>query len=113
MGAAFPRHPIRAHPHEGNYKRTSSSIHGCFGIKNRIPVHDRGTTLPLPCEVQNASDRNIRRNEIPCRPPQYLQESNGVTRIPGPHEMQNLRYHTKRPDVDLVQKTPTIVNLIL
>ena len=47
MGAAFPRHPTRAHPHEGNCKRTSSTLHGCFGITNRIPVHGQGTTLPL------------------------------------------------------------------
>ena len=52
-----------------------------------VPVHGWGTTLPSPCEVQNASDRNIRRNEIPCRPPQYLQKSDGATRIPGPCEV--------------------------
>ena len=59
MGAAFPRHPIRAQPHEGNCKRTSSSLHGCFGATNRIPVHGRGTTFPSPGEVHNALDRNV------------------------------------------------------
>ena len=113
MGAAFPRHPTRAQSHEGNCKRTSSGLHGCFGTTNRIPIHGRGTTLPIPWEVQNASDRNVRWNERPCRPPQYLQESDGATRIPGPREMQSLRYHAKRPGVGLVQQTPAIVNLIL
>ena len=101
MGAAFPRHPTRAQPHEGNCKRTSSSLHGCFGATNRIPVHGRGTTLPSPSEVQNASDQNVRRKERSCGPPQYLQESNGATQIPGPREIQNLLYHAKRPDVGL------------
>ena len=113
MGAAFPRHPTRAQPHEGNCKRTSSSLHGCFGTTNRILVHGRGTTLPSPCKVQNASDRNVRQNERPYRPPQYLQESDGATRIPGPREMQSLRYQAKRPDIGLVQQTPAIDNLIL
>ena len=113
MGVAFPRHPIRAQPHEGNCKRTSSSLHGCFGATNRIPVHSRGTTLPSPSEVQNASDRNVRQNERSCRPPQYLQESYGATQIPGPREMQSLCHHAKRPDINLVQQTPAIVNLIL
>ena len=54
MRAAFPGHPVRAQPHEGNCKKTSSSLHGCFGTTNRIPVHGRGTTLPSPYEVQNA-----------------------------------------------------------
>ena len=113
MGAVFSRHPTRAHPHEGNCKRMSSSLYGCFGTTNRIPVHGRGTILPPPCKVQNASYRNVRRNERPCRPPQYLQESDGAIRILGPREMQSLRYHTKRPGVGLVQQTPAIVNLIL
>ena len=59
MGAAFPRHPTRSQSHEGNRKRTSSSLHGCFGVTNKIPVYGRGTTLPSPNEVQNASDRNV------------------------------------------------------
>ena len=113
MRVAFPRHPRRAQPHEGNYKRTSSSLHGCFGATNRIPIHGRGTTLPSPSEVQNALNRNVRQNERSCRPPQYLQESDGATRIPRPHEMQSLRYHAKRPGIGLVQQTPAIVNLIL
>ena len=92
MGAGFPRHPTRAQPHVGNRKRTSSSLHGCFGETNRIPVHGQGTPLPSPNEVQNASDRNVRQNERSCRPPQYLQESDGATRILGPLDMQTLRY---------------------
>ena len=113
MGAAFPRHPTRAQPHEGNCKRTSSSLHGCFGITNKIPVNGWGTTLPSPCEVQNASDQNVQQNIRPCRPPQYLQESDGATRIPGPREMQSLLYQAKSPGVGLVQQTPAIVNLNL
>ena len=113
MGSVFLGHPARAQPLEGNCKRASSSLHGCFGTTNRIPIHGRGTTLPSPCEVQNASDRNVQRNERPFRLPQYLQESDGATRIPGPREMQSLRYHAKRPDIGLVQQTPAIVNLIL
>ena len=113
MGASFLRHPTRAQPYDGNCKRTNSSLHGCFGTTNRIPVHGWGTALLSPCEVQNASDRNIRRNERPYRPPQYLQESDGAARIPGPREMQSLRYQAKRPSVGLVQQTPAIVNLIL
>ena len=31
---AFPGHPTRAQPREGNGERTSSSLHGCVGIKN-------------------------------------------------------------------------------
>ena len=113
MGAAFPRHSTRAQPREGNCKRTSSSLHRCFGATNRIPVHGWGTTLPSPRKVQNALDRNVRQNERSCRPPQYLQESDGATRIPEPREMQSLRHHAKRPDISLVQQTPAIVNLIL
>ena len=84
MGAALPGHPVRAQPHEGNCERTSSSLHGCFGATNRIPIHGRGTTLPSPNKVQNALDRNVRRNERFCKPPQYLQELDGATRIPEP-----------------------------
>ena len=109
----FLRHPTRAQPHEGQCKRTSSSLNGCFGVTNKINVHSRGTTLPSPSEVKKASDRNVRRNERSCGPPQYLQESDAATRIPGPHEMQSLCYHAKRPGVGLVQQTPAIVNLIL
>ena len=85
MGAALPGYPARTQPHEGNCERTSSSLHGCLGATNRIPVNGRGTTLPSPSKVQNASDRNVRHNERSCRPPQYLQESDGATRILGRH----------------------------
>ena len=100
------RHPARAHPREGNGERTSPSLHGCVGTTNGVPVHGRGTTLPSPNEVQNAPNRNVQRNEKSCRPPQYLQESDGATRVPGPRQMQSFRHHTKRPDFSLVQKTP-------
>ena len=113
MGAAFPRHPTRAQPREGNSERTISSLHGCVGTANRVPVHDRGTTLPSPSKVQNASNRNVQWTERSCRPPQYLQESNGATRVQGLHQMQSFRHHTKRPGFSLVQQTPPIVNLIL
>ena len=84
MGVVFPGHPTRAQPREGNSERTSSSLHGCVGTANIVPVHGRGTTLPSPSEVQNASNLNVRHNERSCRPPQYLQESDGATRVPGP-----------------------------
>ena len=87
MGAAFQRHPARAQLHEGNCKRTSSSLHGRFGAANRIPVHGRGAALPLPHEVHNASYRNVRRNERPCGPPRYSQELDGAARIPEPREV--------------------------
>ena len=106
MGAAFLRHPTRAQPHEGNCKRTSSSLHGCFSATNRIPGHSWGTTLPFASEVQNALDRNVRRNERSYRSPQYLQESDGATRIPGPHEMQSLRHHAKTPALAWFNRLP-------
>ena len=68
MGAVLPGHPARAQPHEGNCEKMSSSLHGCLGATNQIPVHGWGTTLPSPRKVQNASDRNVRRNERSCRP---------------------------------------------
>ena len=113
MGAVFQGHLARAQPHEGNCKRMSSSLHRRFGTANRVPVHIRGAALPPPCKVQNASDRNVRRNKRPCRLPQYLQESDGATRIPGSLEMQSLRYHAERPGFSLVQQTPAIIDLIL
>ena len=64
MGAALPGHLTRAQPHEGNYERTSSSLHGCLGATNQIPVHGRGTTLLSPSKVQNASDRNVRQKDL-------------------------------------------------
>ena len=90
MEATFSRN-------EGNYKRTSSSLHRYFGTTNRIPVHGRGTTLPSPCEFQNALDRNVRRKKRPCRPPQYLQESDGATRIPRPRECRAFSIRLKGP----------------
>ena len=52
MGAAFQRHPTRAQPHEGNCKRTSSSLHGRFGAANRIPVHGRELHFPFPAKFR-------------------------------------------------------------
>ena len=40
-----------------------------------------GATLPPPRKVQNATDRNVRRNKRPHRPPQYVQKSDRTTRI--------------------------------
>ena len=51
VGAAFPGHPTRAQPREGNSERTISNLHGCVGTANGVPVHRRGTTLPSPSEV--------------------------------------------------------------
>ena len=51
VGAAFPGHPARAQSHKGNNERTSSSLHGCVGTENGVPVHNRGTTLPSPNEL--------------------------------------------------------------
>ena len=113
MGAAFPGHPASAQPHEGNSERMSSSLHGCADTTNGVPVHGRGTTLPSPSEVQKASNRNVRRNERSCRPPQHLQKSYGTTRIPRPRKMQSFRHHTKWPGIGLVQHTLAIVDLIL
>ena len=84
VGAAFSGHPARAQPCEGNGERTSTSLHGRVGTANRVPDHGRDTTLPSPSEVQNASNRNVQRNKRSYRPPQYLQESNRATRVPGP-----------------------------
>ena len=113
IGAALPRHQPRAQPYEGSCEKSSSSLHGYFSTANRVPVHGRGALLPPPCTIQNVASRSIRRNEGPSRPPQHLQESNGITRIPRPGAMSGLRYHAKRPSIGLVQQTPAIINLIL
>ena len=113
MGAVFLGHPARAQPREGNSERTSSGLHGWIGTTNGVSVHSRGTTLPSPSKVQNHSNQNVQRNERSCRPPQYLQESDGATRVPGPHQIQSFRHHTERLDFSLVQHTAPIVNLIL
>ena len=84
-----------------------------IGTTNRVPVHSRGTTLPFPSEVHNASNRNVQRNERSCGPPQYLQESNGAPRVPGPRHMQSFHLHTRRTCFSLVQQTPPIIDLIL
>ena len=84
MGAALPRHPIRAHPYEGNCERTSSSLHGCLGVTNRIPFHGRGTTLPSLNKVQNASDRNVIKFPI----------ANGVGMVRGDQRVAKKCYST-------------------
>ena len=112
MGAKVQRHPTRAQPYEGGCKRSSSSIHGCPGTTNRIPVHGRGAALPSPSKVQDAANRNIRRSEQSRRPPQHLQEPYGPTWIPRPRVVQSLHHHTKRPSTGLVQQTSALFNLI-
>ena len=52
MGAALPGHPARAHPHEGNCERTSSSLHGCLGAINRIPIHTGVLHFRLPAKFR-------------------------------------------------------------
>ena len=93
-GAAVPRYPTRAQPHERGGKSSSPCLHGRFGTANGIPVYDRGVTLPSPNKVQNAADRSFRWNEGPRRPPQHLQEPDEATWIPRPREMQSLCHHS-------------------
>ena len=78
MGAKVQGHLARNQPHEGSGKRPSSSLHGRPGATNRISIHRRGAALPLSGKVQNAADRDIRRNKKPHRPPQYVQKSDGL-----------------------------------
>ena len=59
MGTEVQRHPARAQPHEGSCEGPSSSLYGPLGATNRIPIHDRGATLPSPSKVQNAADRSV------------------------------------------------------
>ena len=95
-------HPTRNQPHEGSIKRPNSSLHGCPGTTNRIPIHSRGATLPSFGKVQNVADRDVRRNKRPHGPPKYIQKSDGTAWISGPRTMQSLRYHTKLPNTGLV-----------
>ena len=53
MGAAFSRHPITAQPYEGNCKRESSGLHGCFGTTNEIPIHGWCETPENPDFLMN------------------------------------------------------------
>ena len=72
MGAEVQGHLARAQPHEGSGKRQSFDIYGRSGATNRIPIHSRGAALPSFGKVQNAADRNVRRNKRPHRSPQYI-----------------------------------------
>ena len=87
MGVEVQGHPARAQPHERSSKGSSSSLYGRLGATNRIPIHNQGAALPSSGKVQNAADQDVRRNEGPHRPPQYIQESYGISRISGPHTM--------------------------
>ena len=102
VGAEVQGHPARNQPHEGSSKWPSSSLHGRPSTTNRIPIHSRGAALPSSSKVQNAVDRDVRRNKRPHRPPQYIQKSDGTARISRPRTMQSLRYHTEGPSIGLV-----------
>ena len=113
MGAEVPGHLTEAQPHEGSCEKLDSSIHGYLSIANRVPIHGRGASLLPPSKIQNATSQGIRRNEGPSRPPQHLQEPNGVTWIPRPSAMSSLHNHTEGPSISLVQQTSAILNLVL
>ena len=106
MGAAFPRHPKGTQPFEGNSERTSFSLHGCVGTTNRVPVHARGTTLPFPNEVQNASNRNIQQIERSCRPPQYLQIKWSYTGYQDPVRCRGFAITLKGPALSWFNRLP-------
>ena len=65
MGAKVQGHPARNRPHEGSSKRQSSSLHGRPGATNRVSIQLRGAALPSSGKVQNAADRDVRRNKRP------------------------------------------------
>ena len=65
MGAKVQGHPAINQPHEGSSKGPSSSLHGRPGTTDRIPIHRRGAALPPSDKVQNAADRDARRNKSP------------------------------------------------
>ena len=113
MGAEVPGYPTGAQPHEGSCEKLDSSLHGYLSTANIVPIHDRGASLPPPSKIQNAVSRGVRRNEGPSRPPQHLQEPDGVTWIPKPSVMLSLCNHTEGPNISLVQQTFTILDLVL
>ena len=113
MGVEVPGHPAGAHPHKGSYEKPDSSLHGYLSTTNRVPIHDRGASLPPPNKIQNAVSRGVRMNEGPSRPPQHLQEPDGVTWIPRLNAMSSLRNHTEGPSISLVQQTSAILDLVL
>ena len=113
MGAALLGHQAGAQPHEGGCEKPSSNLHGYLSTANRVPVHGRGASLPPPNKIQNAASRSIRWNEGPSRPPQHLQEPDGVTWILRPSGMSSLRNHIEGPSTSLVQQTFAILYLVL
>ena len=94
LGAEVPGYPMGAQPHERGGKSLSPDLHGHSSATNGITVYSRGVTLPTPNKVQNATDQSFRWNEGPRRPPQCLQEPDGATWIPRPHEMQSLCHYS-------------------
>ena len=65
LGAAVLGHPTRAQPHERGYKSSSPSLHGCVGTTNGVPVHGRGTTLPLPVKFRMSQIEAFERTRDP------------------------------------------------
>ena len=113
MGAEVPGHPAGAQPHEGSCEKLDSSLHGYLSTANRVPIHSQGASLNPPSKIQNAASQGIRRNKGPSRPPQHLQELDGVTWIPRPSAMLSLHNHTEGPSISLVQQTSAILYLVL
>ena len=113
MGAEVPGHLEGAQLHEGSCEKPDSSLHGYLNTANRVPIHGRGASLPPPSKIQNAASRGVRLNEGPNRPPQHLQEPDGITWIPRPNAMSSLRNHTEGPSISLVQQTSAILDLVL
>ena len=113
MGAEVLGHPVGAQPHEGSCEKLDSSLHGYLSTANRVPIHSRGASLNPPSKIQNAASQGIRRNEGPSRPPQHLQELDGVTWIPRPSVMLSLHNHTEGLSISLVQQTSPILYLVL
>ena len=106
MGAKVQGHPARNQPHEGNGKWPSSSLHGRPGATNRISIHRWGATLPPSGKVQNAANRDGRRNKRPHRSPQYVQKSYGTARISGPRTMQSFAITLKGPALAWFNRLP-------
>ena len=113
MGVEVPGHPAGAQPHEGSCEKPDSSLHGYLSTANRVPIHGRGASLPPSSKIQDAASRGIRRNKGPNRPPQHLQEPDGVTWIPRPSAILSLHNHTEEPNISLVQQTYAILDLVL
>ena len=52
MGATFSRHLTRAQPHEGNCKRTSSSLHLALVQQTESPFTVEVLHFPLPAKFR-------------------------------------------------------------